>query len=142
MNRRLFPASLAVIGSLVVTAPVEAVPGGPIHTLLRGRWICELPGDAEMQPTALPDDSFRAIPDSSYQMADGKRGTYALFGRILTMTSGPLKGRRYQLNNRAMARQIDAAGEFIGPRCIHAGTPTGVDAGDDSSGSDSGNSDI
>jgi len=142
MIRRLFPAPLILIGALVVTAPAQAVSGGPLHTLLRGRWICELPGDAEMQPTALPDDSFRAIPDSSYQMADGQRGTYALFGRILTMTSGPLKGRRFQLNNRAMARQIDSAGQFTGPRCVHAGTPTGADAGDDSSSSDQDSSNL
>lgn len=121
---RLF--ALPLVSALVSLAtPVHAVPGGTLHTLLKGTWTCEWPGDATALPKPSPESSFRAAPDSSYRTSSGASGNYLLLGNRLTMTSGPFRGREFTLVGTTQLHRLDAKGARDGMRCVHGGPAIG-----------------
>ena len=110
----------ALIAPLAVTTP-RAGPGGSMTTLNMGRWACELPGDAVTPPVRQPAEDFEIVPDSSYRIADMRRGTYLRLGSSFTMTSGPFSGRRYLLNSETESKQLGANGKALALRCVRTG---------------------
>lgn len=120
--RSFLPIALAIAAS-TAPHPANAVPGGKLGTIAAGQWFCEFPGDATTPALARPDESFSAIPDSSYVAPDGRRGTYLLLGDRLTMTSGPREGDQYVLESTGMLRKLLTSGEAGPLRCIRAGDP-------------------
>ncbi|EGD58649.1 hypothetical protein Y88_0706 [Novosphingobium nitrogenifigens DSM 19370] len=113
----LSPALCALV-LLATPGTATAAPGGSLRVLLRGPWICEVPGDASTPPKTLPKDSFHAQADSSYRLPDGSTGTYLLLGNHLVMTTGPFRGRTYETSGQGMIYPLDANGTRTGVRCI------------------------
>ena len=104
--------------ALLATGPALAVQSGPIDTLQQGDYACELPGDAT-GPAGIRQNnqSFTVHNSSRYSTVEG-RGTYLLTGDIVTMTSGPKKGQRFQRLSNNFLREIDAAGNQTELRCV------------------------
>jgi hypothetical protein len=109
--------ALATI-ALLATGPALAAPGGPIATLLPGRYICELPGDAT-GPAGLrqDDESFVVLNATSYT-ASGGRGTYLVTGEVVTITSGPKNGQRFRRISDNFLRRIGPDGQDSTLRCV------------------------
>lgn len=118
--------ALPLLAACCTAAPAAAVPGGKLGTLALGTWFCELPGDAVTEPVARPDETFSAVPDSSYETPDGRRGSYLLLGGELTMTSGPREGDRFRVDSAAMVRKLGPGGTETALRCIRAGDPSAM----------------
>jgi hypothetical protein len=123
MTRAVATALAPAIGFAAIAllaAPALAVPGGEIGTLERGRYVCELPGDA-LGPRGrhVPAEDFRVVHGSSYR-ADGKRGTYLLTGDQVVMTSGPRKGARFHRMSDGFLRRQNADGSDSELRCVMA----------------------
>jgi len=108
--------------------PAGAVPGGYLHVLLKGYWICESGGDATTPPKPVTEDSFRIVPDSSYRSNDGQTGSYLLLGNALVMTGGPLRGRRYTLVGQGILHPLNAAGKRTTERCVRQSTGSSMDS--------------
>ena len=125
-NRAAMRMILAFSVLLAASSPAAAVPGGKLGTLALGRWTCELPGDAVTDPVPRPEETFTAVPDSSYVTADGGQGTYLLLGERLTMTSGPRMGDSYLVEGTAMVRKLDPRGNATALRCVRAGDPAAM----------------
>jgi hypothetical protein len=101
-----------------VSAIVPAAAQGPIGTLPRGAYVCELPGDAggrSAQPQ--PDVDFTIETASRYSAPQGP-GTYLRRGSTLVMTSGPRQGESYAVLSDGFLRRIEngAPGRL---RCVH-----------------------
>ena len=90
--RSLAPA-FCLIGASLIAAPAPAASGGPLGTLMLGRYECERPGPAAGPAVAEPDWSFSVTTSSRYRAGSGE-GTYLLTGKMVTMTSGPLDGTK------------------------------------------------
>jgi len=91
MMRSLALAPLLTL--CLVAAPALAASGGPLGTLMLGRYECERPGPPAEPGVPEPGWSF-AVTTSSRYIASAGEGTYLLTGDALTMTSGPLDGTR------------------------------------------------
>jgi len=117
---------LAALPLALAAIPAHAVPGGALETLALGTWFCELPGDAVIEPVARPQETFTAVPDSSYRTPDGAEGSYLLLGDRLTMTSGPREGDRYVMDSSAMVHKLDPSGQPGPLRCVRAGDPAAM----------------
>lgn len=127
--RRIFARLAAAMALCAIPMSVQAAPGGQLHTLMVGRWVCEQPGDATRAPVRQEADDFWAVQDSSYRVrgADGTkggRGSYLLLGGQLVMTSGPFEGRRYSLESNATLRPLGPDGAELAQRCVKSGTPS------------------
>ncbi len=103
---------------LIAAFAASAAPAqGPIGTLERGAYACELPGDAAGKAgIAKPEANFTIIGASRYSSAQG-RGTYLRRGNLVTFTSGPRSGESYAVISTAFLRQMENGqpGEL---RCI------------------------
>jgi len=104
--------------ALALAESAGAVPGGEIGTLEKGRYACELPGDAA-GPAGLhvPEADFTVISASSYR-ARGRIGSYLLTGELVVMTSGPHRGQRFHLVSRGFLRAVEPDGSDGRLRCI------------------------
>lgn len=108
----------AIALSLLVTSPAAAAPGGDLETIPIGDYVCELPGDATGPAGVhVPNEDFTVVTASSYR-AGGAMGSYLLVGDQLTMTSGPLRGKRYQRQSEGFVRMLDAKGNPGDLRCV------------------------
>jgi len=125
MKRTLPLLALLIFGA----NPAFAAPGGYLHVLLGGAWVCETQGDATAPPVPRPQDSFRVIADSSYRTSNGAIGTYLLLGNDLAMTSGPFRGRRYTLTGQGILHPADDAGKQAEARCVHHASASTLDRG-------------
>ena len=110
-------ASLTLLALAAMAAGPAAQAQGPIGTIERGRYVCELPGDAAgAAGIAQPDENFRIRSASRYASPQGG-GTYLRRGDTLTMTSGPRNGDRYRIQSSGFLRKIEN-GEPGRLRCI------------------------
>lgn len=125
MKRTLPLLALLIFGA----NPALAAPGGYLHVLLGGAWVCETQGDATAPPVPKPQDSFQVIADSSYRTGNGAIGTYLLLGNDLAMTSGPFRGRRYKLTGLGILHPADNAGKQAEARCVHHAGGSAPDGG-------------
>lgn len=119
MRHLLLPAFALVVAS--ASAPLFAVPGGEIGTLLTGRYLCEKPGDVtRLIAVRLPEADFRVLASSSYAV-DGKRGSYLLTGNRVVMTGGPFEGRAFERTSAGYLRRIGPDGLPGEVRCVLTG---------------------
>jgi len=110
---------LALAGALT-TAPLLAQ--SEIGTIERGRYICELPGNAgTVAGIEQKQESFSIESASRYSSEQGS-GTYLRRGDQVVMTSGPRNGDAYKVVGRNFLRKLDANGEPSRLRCIRRST--------------------
>jgi hypothetical protein len=104
----LIAAALAAPLPLLAQAPSPRIEAnGPIGTIERGQYVCELPGDAGGSAGLhQPQEDFRIASASRYRAADGD-GTYLRRGDIVTMTSGPRNGAQYAVISPSFLRKIE-----------------------------------
>ncbi len=104
----LIAAALAAPLPLLAQAPAPRVEtNGPIGTIERGQYVCELPGDAAGSVGLhQPHEDFRIASASRYRAADGD-GTYLRRGDVVTMTSGPRNGAQYAVISTTFLRKIE-----------------------------------
>jgi len=108
------------LSTLALLAALTASPllaQGPIGTLERGTYACELPGDAGGEAgIPQPDASFTIIGASRYTSAQGQ-GTYLRRGDVVTFTSGPRSGEAYAVISSVFLRKMES-GRPGALRCI------------------------
>ncbi|MDE1466867.1 elongation factor P [Aurantiacibacter sp. D1-12] len=115
MKQALFP--IVMLGTL---AAVPALAQGQIGTVERGRYVCEMPGDAGgAVGIEQPEENFTIRSASRYSSPQGN-GTYLRRGNTLTMTSGPRNGDRYRIQSDGFLRKI-VDGEPGRLRCVRSG---------------------
>jgi hypothetical protein len=103
--------------ALTAGALSSAAAQGPIGTVPRGPYVCELPGDAAgFAGQPQPEAGFTIVSASRYAAPQGS-GTYLRRGDTLVMTSGPRQGERYAIRTDGFMRRIenDAPGRL---RCV------------------------
>lgn len=104
--------------ALVLAGPLAAE--GPISTIERGRYVCELPsaipGEVALEQ---PDESFEIAGASRYRSPQGN-GTYLRRGDRVVMTSGPRNGVEYAVISESLLRKVEN-GEPGRLRCYHRG---------------------
>jgi hypothetical protein len=90
---------------LALAAPLSAQ--GPIGTIERGRYVCELPAEVPGE-VALeqPAESFEIAGASRYRSPQGN-GTYLRRGDRVTMSSGPRNGVEYEVISPSLLRKIE-----------------------------------
>ena len=110
--------ALVLLASGLLPGAVAAAPGGDMETMPIGDYICELPGDAT-GPAGMhvPGEDFTVVTASSYRSA-GAMGSYLLAGDQLTMTGGPLLGKRYKRQSDGFVRKLDEQGNPGDLRCV------------------------
>jgi uncharacterized cupin superfamily protein len=103
---------------LGLAVPVWAGAEGPIFTVKRGDYICELPGTA-MTAAGLHQagEDFSILAGSIYVASNG-RGSYLATGDEMRMTSGPKRGERFRRISENFLRKLTADGQESDIRCI------------------------
>jgi hypothetical protein len=101
-NLPIWIVALAAVG-IAGSAGAE----GPIGTLQRGAYACELPGDASRQSGIPQPAAGFAIESSSRYSAPQGGGTYLRRGNQLVMTSGPRQGESYAIVSEGFLRRIE-----------------------------------
>jgi hypothetical protein len=113
--------ALAIAAALSLAASAGAAPGGRIGTLERGAYSCETPGDVTAaRGVPAPEEDFTITNASTYQTPEGS-GTYLRTGDVVTMTSGPKKGQRFEMKNERFLRRLGPDGLADGLRCVRMG---------------------
>ena len=108
----------AIALALLLAGPATAAPGGDMETMPIGDYICELPGDATGSAGIhVPGEDFTVVTASSYRAGDAM-GSYLLTGGQLTMTGGPLQGKRYKRQSEGFVRKLDDQGMPSELRCV------------------------
>jgi len=98
---------LPAIAMLTALSAASASAQGPIGTLERGTYTCELPGDAGGRAgVAQPDAQLTIIGASRYDSPQGS-GTYLRRGDVVMLTSGPRSGESYAVVSPAFLRRIE-----------------------------------
>jgi len=109
------------LAAVLAAASSIAVAQGPINTVERGAYQCELPGDAAGQASIVqPERSFRIESSSRYSSPQGN-GTYLRSGTRLEMTSGPRKGEAYLIVHVGFMRLLQPDGTPGRLRCVLQG---------------------
>jgi hypothetical protein len=108
----------AIALALLLAGPATAAPGGDMETMPIGDYICELPGDASGPAGVhVPGEDFTVVTASSYRAGEAM-GSYLLAGDQLTMTGGPLQGKRYKRQSEGFVRLLDDKGNPGDLRCV------------------------
>lgn len=121
--QRGYAMDASMIRSLFVIALAGAAASaawaqGPIDTVARGPYVCELPGDGDVGPgRPQAGRSFTVETGSRYSSTQGG-GTYLRRGDRLTMTSGPRKGESYQVVHPGFLRLLGHDGQPGRLRCV------------------------
>ena len=116
--RQAQAVGLALLLSGLLAGPVAAAPGGDIETMPIGDYVCELPGDVTGPAGVhVPGEDFTVVTASSYR-AGTEMGSYLLVGDQLTMTGGPLLGKRYRRQSEGFVRKLDDRGNPGDLRCV------------------------
>jgi hypothetical protein len=96
---------LAALAASCLLAP--AVAQGPIGTLPRGPYVCELPGDAAGPAGVRQPQANFVIESASRYSAPQGAGTYLRRGDTLVMTSGPRQGETYTIISEGFLRRLE-----------------------------------
>ena len=107
--------------ALIAAVTSTALAQGPIETVPRGRYICELPGDAAIGASIpQPARSFTIESSSRYSASQGG-GVYLRRGDRMDMTSGPRRGETYLVIRPGFLRERQADGKPGRLRCVLQG---------------------
>jgi hypothetical protein len=107
-----------IVAALVAVFPAVAAAQGPIGTVPRGSYVCEMPGDAAGQAgIPQPERSFKVKSSSRYATPRGG-GVYLRRGDRLEITSGPLRGQTYLVIRPGFLRERQADGKPGRLRCV------------------------
>lgn len=119
MNRGFFfTITAAVAAAMACAAAGPAVAQGPISTMKRGLYVCELPGDAAGGAgIEQPQANFTITTASRYASAQGD-GTYLRRDETLRFTSGPRTGETYRVISDGFLRRVEG-GKPGRLRCVH-----------------------
>ena len=100
----------ALFASVTAAALSPAFAQGPIGTLQRGSYTCEMPGDAD-GPAGLaqPGAAFSVQSASRYSAPQGG-GVYLRRGKTVEMTSGPRRGESYAIVSDGFLRRVENGG--------------------------------
>ena len=112
--------SLPVAVLLAATTSLAAAQG-PIDTVLRGRYVCEMPGDASVGASIRQPERNFTIKSSSRYSAPQGGGIYLRRGDRLDLTSGPRKGESYVVLRPGFLRERQADGKPGRLRCVLQG---------------------
>ena len=116
--RQAWGIAVAVLFCGLTAGPGGAAPGGDMETMPIGDYICELPGDAAgPSGVHVPAEDFTVVTASSYRAGEAM-GSYLLAGDQLTMTGGPLQGKRYKRQSEGFVRKLDDQGNPGDLRCV------------------------
>lgn len=97
----------ALLAALAAAAATSASAQGPIGTLERGTFMCELPGNAAGRAGIdQPEAGFSIIGASRYSTPRGD-GTYLRRGDLVTFTSGPRSGEAYTVISPGFLRRME-----------------------------------
>lgn len=111
---------LLLFGLAATLSAAPPVAQGPIGTLERGTYTCELPGNAAGKAgIAVPEADFRIIGASRYSSSEG-RGIYLRRGDVVIFTSGPRSGETYAVISPAFLRRMEN-GRPGDLRCVRKG---------------------
>ncbi len=109
---------LFTVLSLALAVPLNAQ--GPISTVERGRYVCELPSDVPGDVAVeQPQESFEIAGASRYRSPQGN-GTYLRRGDRVLMSSGPRNGVAYEVISPSLLRKVEN-GEPSRLRCFWRG---------------------
>ena len=115
---RCFRQAWVIALVMLSAGAAGATPGGDMETMPIGDYVCELPGDATGPAGVhVPGEDFTVVTASSYRSGDAM-GSYLLAGDQLTMTSGPLQGKRYRRQSEGFVRKLDDQGKPGDLRCV------------------------
>ena len=104
------------------STPADAVVGGKLGTVQRGKYICEMPGDAASTRGVLtPEHDFEITTSSTYRTPAGE-GTYLRTGDDVKITSGPKFGEHFVMKSERYLRLLDGKGAETGLRCVRRGS--------------------
>lgn len=119
MNRVISFAVRTAIGAALLSAAAgPAIGQGPIGTMKRGPYVCELPGDAAGSAGIEQSQAnFTITTASRYTSAQGD-GTYLRRGETLSFTSGPRAGETYRVISDGFLRFVEN-GKPGRLRCVH-----------------------
>ena len=110
--------ALALLFAGLMAGPVAAAVGGDLETIPIGDYVCELPGDATGPAGVhVPAEDFTVVTASSYRAGE-QMGSYLLAEDLLTMTGGPLRGKRYKRQSEGFVRLLDDKGNPGDLRCV------------------------
>ena len=124
--QRGYAMSASMIRSLPFAALLAASASiafaqGPIDTVERGVYVCELPGDdANFAAVPQPERNFTIQTSSRYSSPQGD-GTYLRRGNRVEITSGPRRGESYLVIHPGFLRDRQADGTAGRLRCIRHG---------------------
>jgi hypothetical protein len=110
--------------TMILLFALSAAPAfaqGPVGTVERGSFSCELPGDAAgAAGVAQPEQNFRIASASRYQTQQGD-GTYLRQGKTIRFTGGPRKGEAYLVESENFFRRLGPDGQPTRLRCVRSG---------------------
>jgi hypothetical protein len=115
MIRSLLPLALLVAGAS------PSLAQGPIDTIARGAYVCELPEDVTVgRGRTQADQGFTIDTGSRYSSAKGN-GTYLRRGDLVVMTSGPHRGEKYTVVHPGFLRLLGPDNRVTRMRCVLSG---------------------
>jgi hypothetical protein len=107
-----------IIAALIWSSPALAGPDGPVFTVKRGDYTCELPGTALTEAgLRQPGEDFTIRQGSIYTTPTG-RGSYLASGDQIRMTTGPKIGEIYRRESENFLRKLTKDGRESDLRCI------------------------
>lgn len=111
----------ALLGTAAIALASPLLAQDQIGTIERGRYVCELPGDASGAAGVVQAEEEFTIKSASRYKSPQGNGTYLRRGDRLTMTSGPRNGDSYEISGRGYLRKID--GPLVTRlRCVRQGS--------------------
>ncbi|MGX7952452.1 elongation factor P [Tsuneonella sp. HG249] len=112
---RCFP----ILVALFVAGP--ALAQGDLGTLPKGRYLCELPGDAVGLASRPVAGQWFDVVNASRYVTVGGEGTYLLTGQTVVFTRGPMRGARFEWNGMKAMQRTDLTGDLAKLRCVRSG---------------------
>ena len=109
---------LVLFAALLAAFPSVASAKGRVDTVDRGKYVCELPGDAGGEASVpQPARNFTIETSSRYSSPQGS-GTYLRRGNRFEMTSGARKGEAYRFVRTGFLKLLRPDGEPSRMRCV------------------------
>lgn len=101
-------------------APAPVRPAGDFGPIQIGVYECDQPISigGMIMGSPVPGPMFGVTGPGAYRDFNGGTGSFSFSGGILTMTSGPLRGTRYQRSDATLFHPLDAKGQRGSIRCV------------------------